>query len=361
MSNAVCWNCGKTGHWWRDCSEWWWSRGKGKGRVQGDEHADGWWKANKWQSSRLWKSANGETAWEEPIGGILEIGGIEGCDSKSLRRGTEQRMRRWQRPRREEGARDQEATHCSSTTVKMNAQIKKRQPVIRSTPTERRIVVPPEVPHDTRICTEDLDFDESDSDREMQDEVRRWNVQTEATWVKEASKLLKRDFQGLRMESEDDPDGEALTLNEWRQLCVERDRLQDALEDETESSSSAYDESFAENECKGTDIDGETSYQEPSKKRALNAHHLFAGGRQVHFDDTMQVCTIGNWKQALEEFEDESNCENSSDGSETSGERCTVACIASTAKATKTRPDEHWNCVVGTARLFQVSRARQQA
>ena len=25
----------------RDCSEWWWSRGKGKGRVQGDEHADG--------------------------------------------------------------------------------------------------------------------------------------------------------------------------------------------------------------------------------------------------------------------------------------------------------------------------------
>ena len=35
-------------------------------------------------------------AWEpeEPIGGILEIGGIEGCDSKSPRRGTEQRMRR---------------------------------------------------------------------------------------------------------------------------------------------------------------------------------------------------------------------------------------------------------------------------
>ena len=23
MSNAVCWNCGKTGHWWRDCIEWW--------------------------------------------------------------------------------------------------------------------------------------------------------------------------------------------------------------------------------------------------------------------------------------------------------------------------------------------------
>ena len=72
---SMCWNCCKTGQWWRDCNEWWWLRGKGKGRVQGyehadgwtwkgDEQADGWWKANKWQSSRQWKSANGETAWE---------------------------------------------------------------------------------------------------------------------------------------------------------------------------------------------------------------------------------------------------------------------------------------------------------
>ena len=34
----------------------------------------------------------------------------------------------------------------------------------------------------------------------MQDEVGRWNEQTEATRVKEASKLLKCDFQGLAYE-----------------------------------------------------------------------------------------------------------------------------------------------------------------
>ena len=94
---SKCWNCGKTGHWWRDCSEWWWSRGKGKGRVQGDEHADGWtwkgdeqangrWKANNWQSSGQWMSANGETAWEpeEPTGRIFEINGTERCDRQAL-------------------------------------------------------------------------------------------------------------------------------------------------------------------------------------------------------------------------------------------------------------------------------------
>ena len=30
MSNVTCWNCGKKGHYARNCSEWWWSRGKGK-------------------------------------------------------------------------------------------------------------------------------------------------------------------------------------------------------------------------------------------------------------------------------------------------------------------------------------------
>ena len=151
-------------------------------------------------------SANGATAWEpeEPIGGIFEINGTERCDSKSPRRGTEQRVRRWQRTRREEGARDQEATHSSSATVAMNAKTKKQQTVISPTPTQRRVVVPPEIPHDTRTCIEDLDFDESDSDElreksKMQDDVRRWNAQTEANWVKQASKLLKRGFESLRM------------------------------------------------------------------------------------------------------------------------------------------------------------------
>ena len=176
----------------------------------------------------------------------------------------------------------------------MNAQTKKRETVISPTPTEERVMVPPEIPHDARTCIEDLDFDESDSvelreEREMQDECRRWNAQTEAAWVKEASKLLKCDFQGLRMESDEDPDGEVLTMYEWKQLCVEMDRLEGAMEHETEESSSACDGSYGDNECKGTDINGETLHQEASKKRGWTAHHVFAGGRQVHFDDTMNL------------------------------------------------------------------------
>ena len=354
--------------------------------ARGDEHADGWtwsgehvhglWKTPDWQTgtgSGWWTTANDWTLWEpeEPVGGF-EINGTERCWSKTPRRGTEQRVRRWQRPRREEGARDQEATHSSSATVEMNAPTKKGQTVISPTPTEQRVMVPPEKPHDTRTCIEDDDFDESGSRelREMQDECRRWDAQTEATWVKDASTSLKRDFSGPTYGVGGIyPDGEVLTMDEWKQLCVKVDRLEGDVEHETEKSSSAYDESYADNECEGTDINGETLYQEPSKKRAWIAHHLFAGGRQVHVDDTMdlsapdtEVATAGDWMQALEEFEDENDCENSSDdsdGSETNDVRCTVPRTASTAKATKIRPDEHWNCVVGTAR-FSKFQARQQ-
>ena len=57
MSYVRCWNCGKTGHYGRDCSEKWWSRGKGKGKVQGDEHADGWtWSGE--QSDAWWKTTD---------------------------------------------------------------------------------------------------------------------------------------------------------------------------------------------------------------------------------------------------------------------------------------------------------------
>ena len=57
-----------------------------------------------------------------------------------------------------------------------------------------------------------------------------------------------------KTQSDEDPDGEVLTMDEWKQLCVEMDRLESAMEHETEESSSACDESYADNECKGTDI-----------------------------------------------------------------------------------------------------------
>ena len=41
-------------------------------------------------------------------------------------------------------------------------------------PTERRVVVSPEIPHDTRTCIEDLNFDESDSD-ELREEIEMQN------------------------------------------------------------------------------------------------------------------------------------------------------------------------------------------
>jgi len=105
--------------------------------------------------------------------GLVEINSMEKCSSNSSKNPRRGRRRR---PR------------------------KKRQTVVSPTPTEQRVVLPPGLLHDTRICIEDLDFDETGRDelrqeREMQDECRRWNAQTAATWVKEASKLLKRDFQ----------------------------------------------------------------------------------------------------------------------------------------------------------------------
>ena len=65
-NDVKCWNCGKTGHYARNCSERRCSRGEGKGRpetgTKGCEHADGWtwsdehvdglWKKTDWQSPR---------------------------------------------------------------------------------------------------------------------------------------------------------------------------------------------------------------------------------------------------------------------------------------------------------------------
>ena len=137
MSNTRCWNCGKTGHCARNCSEWW-SRGKSIGwsetGAQGHEHANGWiwsdehvdglWKTLDCQTgtgSRWWTMANDWTPWEteEPTGGI-EINSMDRCWSKNPGRGEKQRTRNWQRPRK------------------------------------KRVVAPPEVPHETRMFIEDL-------------------------------------------------------------------------------------------------------------------------------------------------------------------------------------------------------------
>ena len=114
MWKVVCWNCGKSGQYEKDCKQKWtrnkeWSgkkgkskgKSKGKGKLnsienwqedaQGDEHADGWtwndeqaeewWKAagdQNGSSSAQWTNANDQTAWEpeRPIGG-LEMKSIE--------------------------------------------------------------------------------------------------------------------------------------------------------------------------------------------------------------------------------------------------------------------------------------------
>ena len=114
-------------------AELWWSRDQGKGkdkgkgnlnnaessnlqegflegkpqsyREQDEQYVYGWWKTTDWQagsSSGWWMTANDQTHWEteEPVCGF-EINSTEGCCSKGTRRGKEQRVRRWQRPRKE--------------------------------------------------------------------------------------------------------------------------------------------------------------------------------------------------------------------------------------------------------------------
>ena len=112
MSNAECWNCGKSGHCEKDCRQkWtqdmWWSRGKDKSKARGYEHADGWtwkgdeqsdgwWKTTDWQrgtGSEWWTTASDWTPWEseEAVDGI-EFNCIEECCSENPRRGEKQKM-----------------------------------------------------------------------------------------------------------------------------------------------------------------------------------------------------------------------------------------------------------------------------
>ena len=68
------------------------------------------------------------------------------------------------------------AALSSFATVEMDAQTKKRQRVISPEQTEVRIVVPPEVPHDTRICIEDfvdMDIDQLKEKRKVREATRR--------------------------------------------------------------------------------------------------------------------------------------------------------------------------------------------
>ena len=136
MSNVKCWSCGRIGHCWRDCKERRPSRDSAEHYLR-DEQV------------------------EARDASINEVGALltEECCSDGPRRCKEQRVRR-QRPReettlvrtREEGAR-------------ARGRVRGRT-AIRPEQTKQRVMVPPEVPHDTRIFVEDLvDIDESDVDR----------------------------------------------------------------------------------------------------------------------------------------------------------------------------------------------------
>ena len=93
------------------------------------------------------------TANDQTVGGF-EINSTERYRIKSRKRGKEQRVRRWQRLR------------------------KKRQTVISLTPTKQRVVVPPEVLHDMRICIEDL----VDIQREEEEhDIDQWSE--ECSWA----------------------------------------------------------------------------------------------------------------------------------------------------------------------------------
>ena len=130
---------------------------------------------------------------------------------------------------------------------------------------------------------------------------------------------------------------------------------------ETKGSPSACDESYSDNECMGTDINLKRRCTRNHRRRELGSHTTrlqVDGGCMSTMRWIFQPQTAGDWKQALEEFGCESGSDDS-DGSETNDARCTMPRTACIAKATKIRPDEHWYCVVGTAR-FARFKARQQ-
>ena len=103
MSNVKCWNCGKSGHCWRDCREMWWSEEKatGKGRSNSAE-------SSNWEEGRLGGRSQSYREQDEKWTDSLKL-----RERFHVREAKEQRVRRWKRPReetvsvrtREEGAR----------------------------------------------------------------------------------------------------------------------------------------------------------------------------------------------------------------------------------------------------------------
>ena len=68
-SNAKCWNCGKSGHYWRDCREMWWSEEKatGKGRLNSAE-------SSNWEAGRLGGRSQSYREQDEKWTDSLELG-----------------------------------------------------------------------------------------------------------------------------------------------------------------------------------------------------------------------------------------------------------------------------------------------
>ena len=113
-------------------------------RSEDEEQADGWWMTGGSGTEGCWTKSprSGHRKWTDSV----KFG-----ERFCVKEAKEEKTRRWQRPRgktvsvkaREEGARVQVLSSFAKPG-KTNEQ------------TKVRIVVPLEVPHDTRICIEDL-------------------------------------------------------------------------------------------------------------------------------------------------------------------------------------------------------------
>ena len=163
--------------------------------------------------------------------GIRRTNGIERCCSKNPRWCTEQRVRRWQGPR-------------TSSTSGTSESDRRR----RGTPTEQRVMVPPEIPHDARTCIGDPDFEESHSDgsrekREMQDECRRWNTQTLGSRRHpNYCNAIFRPTYGVGGRSR----RRSSHMDEWKQLCVEMNAAS-----ETDTQDGSIEKVAEAQECDG--------------------------------------------------------------------------------------------------------------